>query len=208
MSIPEITCELVDEGDQDTRYLAGQLSPEGAEAFEAHFFGCERCWALVQQGLAVRSAFGAEAPAPELVSAQRVPKKVRGLWWGLAAAASIAVAVVGIWRLGTPQPESAEDVFRGKADSFTVAATANPAGLGAAWKRQADADAYRIRLYRADGSLVLERETADTSISVPVDSISATRGAQLYWQVQALDRLRSLVAASELTGTRLLPSAP
>ncbi len=206
MSINEIACEVVDESDLDTRYLAGRLTQEQAEAFEAHFFGCERCWGLVQQGLAVRSALGASA-ALEIEHPERVPKNGRAAWWGLAAAAGIAAAV-GIWRLGPPQREPAEGVFRGNTDSFTIAATANPAALGAAWKRQPGADAYRIRLYRSDGTLVLEREGADTSIAVPVDSIPATRGAELFWQVQALDRLRSPVAASELTGTILPQSSP
>ena len=204
MSLREITCEIVDEGDLDTRYLAGRLSGDQAEAFEAHFFACEQCWGLVQQGLAVRSSY--EPAASPAGSAIRPHPRRR--WWALAAAASIAVAVVGIWRLDDRGGQAAEDAYRGSADSFTVSAGAGPAELRAAWTRHSGADIYRVRLYHADGTLVLQRETTDTSVTIPMDSVAARRGAQLFWQVQALDRLRSPVAASELTATLLPSPAP
>ena len=100
MSRNEITCELVDERDLDTRYLAGRLNPEEAEGFEAHFFGCERCWELVQQGLAVRIALGADAVAPQLPATASRQGKPGGRWWGLAAAAAVAAVVVGTWWTG------------------------------------------------------------------------------------------------------------
>lgn len=199
MGINGITCEIVDEGDLDTGYLAGKLSPEGAEAFEVHFFGCERCWGLVQQGLAVRSAFDADMPARSPVIPAR-PARASRPWWGLATAAAIAVVALGVWQIATQrEPRLSEDVFRGESAEFLVAATADSARLRAVWRRVTDADVYRVRLYGADGLMAMERETKDTSVSVPLDSIAIARDAGMFWQVQALDRLRNAIIRSDLT---------
>jgi hypothetical protein len=189
---------MVDQEDLDTRYLAGQLSPEGAEAFEEHFFGCERCWGLVQQGLTVRSAFDADLPA-RLPAVRPKPQRATRPWWGLAAAA-IAVVALGVWQLGFQrEPSVSEDVFRGESAAFLVTASADSARLTAAWPRVPDADVYQVRLYRADGLMAVERETKDTSVSVPLDSISIVRDSGMFWQVQSLDRLRNAITRSDLT---------
>lgn len=198
MSINGITCEIVDEGDLDTRYLAGKLTPEEAEAFEAHFFGCERCWGLVQQGLAVRSVFQADSSVRSPAVAARPPRP-RWQWRGLAAAGIAAVAF-GVWQIGFQRdPSVSEDVFRGERAAIPVAASTDSASLKASWPRVTDADVYRVRLYRADGQMALERETTDTSVAVPVGSVAMTRDTAMFWQVQALDRLRNPIARSDLT---------
>jgi hypothetical protein len=208
MPATEITCELVDQRDLDTRYLAGALNPDEAETFEAHYFGCERCWGLVQQGLAVRSAFDEDA-APTASSSGAPPRGwANRRWWGLAAAAGIAVVAVGVWRLGqvseAPRPE---EVFRGEGAPLVVATAANGTALTAAWPRVADAGVYRVRLYGADGMMAVERETSDTSVSVPVDSLAGlATGTELFWQVQALDHLGNSVARSDLI--RAVPPNP
>ena len=57
----EITCELVDERELDSRYLSGRLTDDEASAFEAHYFGCDRYWALVRGGMGIRAAMSGEA---------------------------------------------------------------------------------------------------------------------------------------------------
>jgi hypothetical protein len=201
MSADEINCELVDSGDLDTRYLAGRLSPEQAEAFEAHFFGCERCWGLVQQGLAVRAAFQPVTSSTASSSSRlSTATTTRHRWWGLAAAAGLAAVVLGVWRMGDPSVRGRpEDAFRGDARTFRVTAAADAPALKASWSPVTDADVYRVRLYSADGVLALERETSDTTLSMLLDTIPASlRGAKLFWQVQALDRLRNPVIRSDL----------
>jgi hypothetical protein len=202
MSTNEITCAAVDERDLDTGYLAGRLSEEQAEAFEAHFFGCERCWTLVQQGLGVRSAFQPDSSpgrfSPSVTGRRaRTPRR----WWGLAAAAGIAAVALGVWRMSDLSgPSRPEDVFRGEDRAFSVSPLASDAALGVSWPRVATADVYRVRLYAADGMLALEREIADTSLSISRDSVATLPGgAEMFWQVQALDRLRNSVAGSDLT---------
>ncbi len=200
MSTNEITCELVDQDDLDTRFLAGRLSEEEAEAFEAHFFGCERCWGLVQQGLAIRSALGAEAASPQLPGVASVPRRTPGRWWGLAAAAALAVVLVGMWWPGQRSgPAPSEDVLRGGETPFPVVASGSRATLQAAWPRLPNADLYRVRLYSADGTLVAQRELMDTSIELLRDSIPLPPQAPAFWEVQALDHLRQPVARSILT---------
>lgn len=209
MSRDEITCEIVDGGDLDTRYLAGKLSPEGAEAFEAHFFGCERCWGLVHQGLAVRSAFQPDASLAGSSSrpVSHQPSAARR-WWGLAAAAGIATVAFGVWGVGSrsedPKPE---DVLRGDRAPFVLVPAADPAALTATWPRVTDADVYRVRLYAPDGTLEMERELSDTTVVLVRDSLQMLAGGEVFWEVQALDRLRNPIARSELTRV-VLPSSP
>jgi anti-sigma factor RsiW len=201
MSENTLTCELVDEGDLDTRYLTGRLSPEESERFEAHFFGCDRCWELVHQGLEIRSALGEPAVRDSRIGATVSGRAgTRPRWWGLAAAAGIAAIALGVWRLGYgPDSGRSEDVFRGDVPSLIVTTGAEGARLTAAWPTLGDADVYRVRLYSADGLMAFERETSDTVISVAVDSLpTKAMGGPMFWQVQALDRLRNPVARSDL----------
>jgi CHAT domain-containing protein/tetratricopeptide (TPR) repeat protein len=90
-------CAAVEDQDLVSRYLARKLSPEEAEAFEEHYFGCDRCWAEVQRATELRAALeekGAFAEMPGV--AARSHRVIRGpwrIWVPLAAAAGIAVAV-------------------------------------------------------------------------------------------------------------------
>ncbi len=200
MSTNGVTCELVDERDLDTRYIAGRLNPEEAEGFEAHFFACERCWALVQQGVEVRSALSPDPSAGHSRREASVFKGTRRGWWGLAAAAAVAAVMLGTWWTGQRSGlEPAEDVLRGGEVPFLVTSSGTDAALQAAWPRQANADLYRVRLYAADGTLAVQRELVDTSILLQRDSIPLPRQAPAFWEVQALDHLRQPVARSDLT---------
>jgi anti-sigma factor RsiW len=210
MNTTTVTCELVDEADLDTRYLAGRLTPDEAEAFEAHFFGCERCWGLVQGGLEVQSAFGSQAATPASASVAAASPTMPRRWWGLAAAAGIVLAALGVWRLGSfSQAPMPEDVFRGGESPFVVTPGVTAKVLTAVWPSLPEADLYQVRLYAADGLVAAERQTTDTTLSLLVDSLGAIRpGTEVFWQVQAFDRLRKPVARSELTRTVLPSPAP
>lgn len=203
MNPKAISCENVDEGDLDTRYLAGTLSDSEAEAFEGHFFGCERCWALVQQGLGVQAAYES---APQIRRLALSPRQ----WRGLAAAAVLVLTFVGIRSLG-PHRESVPqgDVLRGRAGNFVVVSDVKPDLLTAAWPRLSQADVYQVRLYGPEGTLVLQRETAETTLSVPLDAAGAPQGGtEVFWQIQAFDALRNPVAQSALTRAGLSDSTP
>jgi hypothetical protein len=179
-----LTCAQVEEGDLEARYLAGTVSPEEAEAYEAHYFGCARCWEALQRALEARSAFA--------------PRRARR--WRpslpLAAAATIILVAVGVWQLGSG-PASAPDTLRGSADSVAVTVGATARTLTASWSRVAGAESYRARLFAADGGLLADRETADTSLVIRADSLPRALRV-VYWKVEALGPSRAEIASSGL----------
>ena len=90
------------------------------------------------------------------------------------------------------------DSMRGAPDKvLAVSAHVTSTALTAAWSRFRDAESYRIRLLGADGTLLFQREISDTSIATPIESLSvADRQRAMYWEVQALNPLRRVVARS------------
>jgi len=72
MDMPEtaVDCRRVEEEDLIGRYLRDELSPAEAEAFEMHYFECDRCWPLVQAATGVRAVARADraaSPQPSTV---------------------------------------------------------------------------------------------------------------------------------------------
>jgi hypothetical protein len=181
----ELTCEQVERDELDLQYLRGRLSPEAAEAFEAHFFGCDRCWDLVRTGQDLRAA----RPV--------IPRRnVIRPWMMLAAAAVVAAVGVGLWRGRPDLPPSPAATLRAGSAGLLEVRPVPGADLGAVWNIIPGAATYRIRLYTRDGALVLEREVPDTAFTVAPDSAGAAR--PLYWQVQALDRMGGELSRSGL----------
>lgn len=205
MTADHLTCARVDEKDLDLRYLTGRLSDQEAEAFEAHYFTCDRCWALVQQGAPVRAVRLPPAPAAAR-QARRRPSTYR-LWLPLALAAGLAALAFGLWPRQPPAFPS--DGLRGDTHTLPVRIDALPATLGASWPPVRDAGRYRVRLHRPDGGLVMERETSDTSISLSRDSLALRPDdSTLFWLVEALSRTGTVVARSPLVPQRLSPTGP
>jgi TolA-binding protein len=111
MDLPD--CSLADREHRIVSYLAGTLPADEAEAFEAHYFGCDQCWRELQQGLEIRAAMSSKtdssAPVIPFVAA---PAARRPLWrWVPIAAAAGLVLVAGLtmWFRGrsvTPAPET------------------------------------------------------------------------------------------------------
>ncbi|HSE62558.1 MAG TPA: zf-HC2 domain-containing protein, partial [Thermoanaerobaculia bacterium] len=96
MDVPKsLDCTLVDEQDLVSRYIGRKLSPEEAETFEEHYFGCERCWGEVKAGAELRATLQDERA---VVPASR-GSVVKGPWRTLAllaVAAAVAIAAAGI----------------------------------------------------------------------------------------------------------------
>jgi hypothetical protein len=214
MEPTHITCTRVEEEDLDARYLAGTLSEEEAEAFEEHYFGCERCWAAVQLGLDVRAASddarrGPDAQAPAL-SVERGPQaRPRSLpdrrWWPIAIAASIAVVALAVWQWdGRTGVIPVGDELRGPADSIHAVAFSRGRTLVVAWPPKPAADRYGVRLQKGDATVIVERIIGDTSFAIPRDSLSGVAGGEnVYWEIRALDALRRTIARSRLIPTRI-----
>jgi CHAT domain-containing protein len=94
--LKQLDCTRVEENDVVSRYVTRKLAPEEAEAFEEHYFGCDRCWSEVQRATELRAALGKSG-----AGVGETGRLVRGPWrtWApLAAAAGIALAVgLGIY---------------------------------------------------------------------------------------------------------------
>ncbi len=199
MSVTTPSCADVEARDLEANYLAGTLSADDAAAYEAHYFGCDDCWRSLHRATELRAAFSLPEQLPNLLPKQRPARRARR--WGFAAAAVLVIAVgAGVFmREPVDDPES-RTTLRGANDAFTVRASTEARATRIAWGAVPDADRYVVRLYRADGQLVLERETADTSFALSADSLPPQPGSDaLYWQVLALDRLRQSLARSPLT---------
>lgn len=174
--MPDLTCAEVDDRDLESGYVAGRLTAEEAEAYEAHYFGCDRCWRTLETALAVRSAHGAR---------RRAVFRVRAL--AVAATAVIAVGL-GWWTTRTPTPPT--DALRGGVEAPVVRIDETPAGLAVAWAPYTGADRYRVRVFSSDGGLLLERLTADTTV------VLAPPPGAAFLDLTVLDALRDVVSAS------------
>jgi anti-sigma factor RsiW len=205
MDNQRMTCERVDREDLDTRYLAAQLTEAEAEAFEAHYFECDRCWELVHRGVEVRSA-GRPAATVKVLPAS--PRQWRR--WMLVPLAAAAVALLWVATRRTSEPPAGSDTtVRGGAGTDSLLVVVGPAGsnVGATWSGVADAASYQVRLFDASGALLWERRIADTAVSIPRDSIPGISPGSLYWQIQALDLIGAAVARSALIEVPPLPDS-
>ncbi len=193
-----IDCKYVEERDLATSYLAGELSPKDAEAFEQHYFACERCWREVQAMSALRAALG----KPVLVPVERRPTRVT-TWRLLAVAAIVTAAGLGLWQLTHRPPEaSVQPVLRGgAAEALAVTTEALPGGrIKVSWRPNLDAQVYVVEVIRSDGVPALKLETGETSMTIDRTVLPAPPpGISFATRVRALDPMRQVVAASELT---------
>ena len=196
MSDPTADCPFDEDVDIEARYLSGRLSEEEAEAFEAHYFACDRCFALVQRGAEIRAT---ESSSPS-VSARR-----RRAWWPSLATAAGLILAAGIWRtLPNEAPHSPaaaasdSNVLRGAGTTVALRATASDSTLFATWSPVERASSYRVRLLGEDGSLLTEHEVSDTNARLAVPLRDGRRAAPVYVQVQALGPLHEIVAASPI----------
>ena len=100
-------CKYVTDTDIVERYSAGELSEQEAEAFEQHFFECDRCHEALQDHAAVRAAL-ASAPRKVLSRAKRFGRDINP-WWLLAAAMLVLGLGLVLWIApwsGTPSNQT------------------------------------------------------------------------------------------------------
>ena len=191
MASADLTCSEVEREELDLKYLRGQLSQERAEAFEAHYFGCESCWELVHRGAELRASRAVR------------PRRRLALPWTLLAAAVLVGAVgLGLWRSRDGGIAPGPDSERGDpGTALVVRASADSASLSLAWNPVADAAGYRVRLFLQDGTLLTEREGTDTSLVLARADLNAP--GRYLWLVLALDRL-----GGELVRSGLIDAEP
>jgi anti-sigma factor RsiW len=196
MSDNTAECPFVQDVDIEARYLSGRLSEEEAEAFEAHYFACDRCFALVQRGADLRAAAMLAPPV-------RTPRRVA--WWPPLAAAAGLIVVTGLWRTlpdRAPRAPSAaaaaSEVLRGASGTVDLHASVSGSTVLVSWAPTERSGSHRVRLLGEDGSLLSEHEVTGTSARLAVPIRDGTRAAPLYVQVQALGPLHDVIAASPI----------
>lgn len=193
MAGADLSCDEVEREELDLQYLRGQLSPERAEAFEAHYFGCDRCFQLVRAGR-------------ELQATRPARRSWLGGRWPLLAAAVLVAAVGVVLLRPRPVPLSPDTERAAPAGALSLSASASAESLSVHWSPLPGAAGYRVRLYRQDGSLASERELADTALAITRAGI--TGSGPWFWQVSALDRQGGELARSALVEAEQLRRTP
>ena len=85
-----MTCEEISQSELVEHYLLGRLDETARDAFEQHFFACERCFDRVQTLRALRSELKATAAA-----LRAEPSRPTGVWaWKWAWAPTFAMLVL------------------------------------------------------------------------------------------------------------------
>ena len=173
-------------------YVAGRLGEADTEAFESHYLTCERCQNELRLALAIREALPEVREAGLLAPAEPVVGVISRRFRGRTAAALAAAAVLAGLLLVRPSKldEEAAPVHRDEATGVEVAPSLRaPGGVVAAvemfqWSQVPAAGLYRITVYDAEGVVVWEVETRDTSITPP-DTTEFEPAARYIWTVAA-----------------------
>jgi len=221
MPQPQKSCSYGPDSDIDARYLADKLTDEESETFEEHYFACDRCFDAVQRGAEIRAALRSPGGARSLDAKLRMVPVHRqrrfSAWQPALAAAAVVIVGLGIRQVNglrtvpdTRRPTESPNVARGAASALTLTSHATGTVLEAAWSSPPGARSYRVRLLATDGSLLFERETADTSIMLSRDVLlqGGPDKSPVYWEVQALNALRSVVATSPVVQAQTSPGPP
>ena len=153
-------------------YLDGIVDSHVRARLEDHLGACPEC----RDELVESSRIAAR---------QSAPKITRARVWIPVAAAAVLLLVVRQQSHREQRPEHRE-----AAVTTTVAPRAlTPVGLVGSvttfvWSSVPRADAYRIRVFDADGTVIWDREMSDTLAILPA-SVSFQPGRAYYWRVEA-----------------------
>jgi len=193
-------CPYENEIEIRSLYLAGKLPAKDAEAFEAHYFICERCAEAVEMGAKLRMAL-------ENVPVHAAPASARAArtWLPLAAAAAIALVAAGIWTARRPAELPDQPVLRGGlTGDFTVRVETTPNGAAeASWQPPPGATSYVVRVVRPDGLEIWKTETREPRAAIPLSALtSAGPVEKLLVEVEALDARGRVISSGETKRTK------
>lgn len=104
-----MNCEAVRQESIVEAYLRGKLDEAGREAFELHYFECERCFAEVEAARSVQAALRQMPRGPVAIPRGRGKKKPRALsarqvWIPAIAAAALIAGVAAVVQFTRPRP--------------------------------------------------------------------------------------------------------
>jgi hypothetical protein len=203
VKVDEIDCARIEERDLVPLYLAGRLPENVAEAFEAHYLACERCWADIQRASEIRAALGKPILVPLPMAGRRAHRTVpsAGGWRWLAVAAGLALTTLAVWQLAHRGVPPSEPVLRsGRTGSLPLQVEAGPGPrIVLRWPSHRNAQIYVAEVFTSDGVSVWRRETREKQVSLDQEALPTPRpGVSLLAKVEALDTMRQVVAKSEL----------
>ena len=173
------------EPDEAAAYLEDALGPTDRARIDAHLAECAHCREeIVEAGRIV-------------VTLPAADRAGRRFWIPAAIAASLLLFVA------RPGQITDAPVAHREAPVTAIVAPQIVAPIGAVeslarlvWRGAPGADSYHVRLFHADGAVLWEQSTTDTTAALP-DSLRFVAGRSYYWKVEAqtgFDRR----AASEL----------
>jgi hypothetical protein len=169
-------------------FVEGRLSDSERHGIEQHLVTCAECREQFADVVSMLSEI------PELVSSKLptigTAKRSSMLRFGIAAA-GIAAAVLAVFvKTQNSSVNDAPSTLRDEDGSMRAApVVASPTSIASdstrfVWSRVSDADQYRVTVFRVDGVVMWEAETADTSIVQPVPA-PFSDGTTYLWKVSA-----------------------
>ncbi len=154
-------------------YIDHALTGERRARIEAHLARCPECRAEVSD------------------AARIIATLPRARWTGrrLVASSAAVAAVLLIFLLPRVNREPAASHRESPVTTVVSPIPVSPVGaidsIGVfSWTSVPHADRYRVRIFDTNGSVLFERATPDTILSLP-SSVSLHAAQTLYWQVQA-----------------------
>ena len=145
-------------------YVDGSAAPAARARLQAHVAQCDVC--------------RDELVDISRLAAARRPRRTAKAWIPAAAAAALVFLLI--------VPDDRERQHREGALTTTVAPRAiAPVGVvdsatSLTWSAVPHADGYRVRLFDSSGTVLWERETADTTLALQLP-----RGRAFFWKVDA-----------------------
>ena len=95
-------CQDIHAGETGTRYLRGELAGPERDAYEVHYFECERCFTELQALRLMQAGLARQAAA---IRAEPLGNRWGWLW--IAAPALAGLALLGFFLMRPPQPAAA-----------------------------------------------------------------------------------------------------
>jgi len=155
---------------------------------------------------------GRQGSRGEVVPIDRRRRSVMFGWRGLAAAAVIALAALGMWVVNRSTAPGLPSIGPETTVRGTRIEVVQPIGdlpeipTGFEWKAAPEAKNYTIRLFAVDDSLLWESTVFSASAALPADLGGQLHPAVVYiWQVEAFDPDGNRVARSERVRFRVRP---
>jgi hypothetical protein len=183
--------------DEVAAYADEGLPADVRAQLQAHMATCAECRAEVADVITIAGPV------------RQIQRANRPVW--IAAAAAAAVVLLLVW------PRGGNELREPQHREAPVTATVAPravAPIGTVdsapvlvWSSVPYADNYRVRLFDREGSVIWERETADT-VSSPPGALRLRAGASYYWRVEARTGFDRVVSSELIEFTLRSGSRP